>query len=137
MPVKHLFVYNADVVNEEEAAHLEAEIAEVCGIVNAAMGRLVGLLAKALETGGWEGFGIRSPEQWVAWRCGVSPAHARQLVAMARRLGELPRTRAALEAGELAEDQVTVSCRHPTGANGSTRGASTFRSRNQLLREWC
>lgn len=31
---------------------------------------------------------------------------------MARRLGELPETRAALDAGELCEDQVAVVCRH-------------------------
>ena len=31
---------------------------------------------------------------------------------MARRLSELPATRAALEAGELSEDQVALVCRH-------------------------
>jgi len=44
----------------------------------------------------------------VAWKCGVSPARARRLVLLARRLGELPETRSALEAGELCEDQVVL-----------------------------
>ncbi len=97
---------------EAEAAALEAEMAQVCGTINMATGRLVSLIAKVLATGAWEGWGIRSPEQWVSWKCGVSSARARKLVTMARRLPELPATRGALEAGELAEDQVGVVCRH-------------------------
>jgi hypothetical protein len=53
----------------------------------------------------------------VAWKCGVSPSRARTLVLMARRLGELPVTRAAIEAGELCEDQVAVICRHVPAAH--------------------
>lgn len=104
---------------EAEAARLEGEIAEVCGIINAATGRLVRLIHGVLETGAWEGVGVRSPEQWVAWRCGVGTSRARSLVAMARRLSELPATQAAFEAGELAEDQVAVVARYaPTFTDG-------------------
>jgi hypothetical protein len=98
---------------EAVAAELEHQIAEVCGVMNAAVGRLIG---RVLETGAWEGAGIRSAQQWVAWKCGVSPARARSLVAVARRLGELPQTKAAMEAGELCEDQVAVVCRHVPAA---------------------
>jgi hypothetical protein len=94
---------------EAEAARLEGEIGEVCGVINAATGRLVRLIGQVLETG--SGAGIRSPEQWVAWKCGVGSGRARSLVTMARRLGDLPQTRAAFEAGELAEDQVAVVSR--------------------------
>ncbi len=97
---------------EAEAARLEGEIAEVCGLINAVTARLVRLLGQVLETGSWEGAGIRSPEQWVAWKCGVGSGRARSLVTMARRLSELPQTRAAFEAGELAEDQVAVVSRY-------------------------
>jgi hypothetical protein len=104
---------------EAVAAALEDEIAEVCGVMNAAVGRLVDLIARVLETGTWEGAGIRSAQQWVAWKCGVSPGRARRLVAMARRLVELPETKAAMEAGELCEDQVAVICRHvPASVDG-------------------
>jgi len=99
-------------VKEAEAARLESEMAQVCGVINAASGRLVDLIAKVLATGSWQGAGIRSAEQWVAWKCGVSAGRARSLVRMARRLGELPQTKAAFAAGELAEDQVAVVCRH-------------------------
>ncbi len=108
-------------------AEIEVEIAQVCGVLNAAVGRLVGLVARVLETGAWEGAGIRSAEQWVAWKCGVSPGRARALVAMAKRLGELPETKAAMEAGELCEDQVAVICRHaPAGID--TQAAELARS---------
>ena len=97
---------------EAAAAEIEAEMAEVCGVLNAATGRLVGLVARAIDTGACEGWGIRSPEQWVGWKCGLSPGRSRRVVAMARRLPDLPVTRAALEAGELSEDQVSLVCRH-------------------------
>ena len=91
---------------------LEAEVAQVCGVANAAAGRLVSLIADVLATGSWEGADILSPAHWVGWKCGVSPKRARRLVSMARRLPELPETRAAFEAGELSEDQVALICRH-------------------------
>ncbi|MGI8984052.1 MAG: DUF222 domain-containing protein [Acidimicrobiales bacterium] len=98
--------------NEAVAADLELEIAEVCGVMNAVTARLVQLIGRVLETESWQGFGIRSASHWVAWKCGVSPARARALVLMARRMGELPETRAAFDEGALCEDQVAVVCRH-------------------------
>ena len=70
---------------QPESSELEAEIARTCGVLNAATGRLVSLLARVLECGSWQVAGIHSPTQWVSWQCGVSPARARSLVAMARR----------------------------------------------------
>jgi len=101
---------------EAEATVLEAEMARVCGVINSATGRLVDLIARVLATGAWEGWGIHSPEHWVGWKCGVGAGRARALVAMARRLGELPTTMAALQSGELSEDQVGVVCRHVPAA---------------------
>ncbi|HEX2041900.1 MAG TPA: DUF222 domain-containing protein, partial [Acidimicrobiales bacterium] len=77
---------------EAEGAEIEAQLARACGTANLAAARQVELIAKALENGSYAGAGIRSAEQWVAWQCGVSLSHARQLVAMARRLPELPAT---------------------------------------------
>jgi hypothetical protein len=110
-------------LSDEELGALEAEMAQVCGVLNAATGRLVALIAKALATGAWQQTGICSPVHWVAWQCGVSPAHARSLVSMANRLGELPAIRAALEAGSLSEDQARVVCRHaPAGVDAEVAG---------------
>jgi len=101
---------------EAEAAVLESEMAQVCGVINSATGRLVDLIARVLDTGAWEGWGIHSPEHWVGWKCGVGAGRARALVAMARRRAELPTTMAALRSGELSEDQVGVVCRHVPAA---------------------
>ena len=56
---------------EAQADRLEVELAEVCGMVNAATCRLVELIAKVLATDAWHGVGIHSAEQWVGWKCGV------------------------------------------------------------------
>jgi len=94
-----------------DAGEVETEIARVCGVLNATTARLVTLIARVLESESWQGAGIHSPSQWVAWKCGVSPARARTLVLMARRLAELPETRGAFDEGGLCEDQVAVVCR--------------------------
>ena len=120
---------------EPESGELEAEIARTCGVLNATTGRLVSLLARVLESGCWQVAGIHSPTQWVAWQCGVSPARARSLVAMARRRAELPETSAAHEAGELCEDQVAVICRHaPAGVDGQVAALARSATVTQLRR---
>jgi Domain of unknown function (DUF222) len=91
---------------------LEERLAETVGLLNVVTADLVALIGEALRTGAWEGFGIRSPEHWVVWRCGVSPARARRLVAAARALDGLPRVGALFEAGSLTEDQTAVIVRH-------------------------
>jgi hypothetical protein len=92
----------------EDVLRLEERVAVVVGLANAVAAELVSLVAEALETGAWEGEGIRSPEHWVQLHCGTSGARAAGLVRSARGLAALPATRAAFERGELSEDQVRV-----------------------------
>jgi hypothetical protein len=116
-------------------SELEDEIARTCGVLNAATGRLVSLIAQVLESESWQISGIQSPAQWVAWQCGVSPARARSLVAMARRRTELPATTAAHETGELCEDQVAVICRHaPAGIDAQAADLARAATVTQLRR---
>jgi len=120
---------------EPESTELMAEIAATCGVLNATTGRLVSLLARVLESGCWQVAGIHSPTQWVAWQCGVSPARARSLVAMARRRDELAETSAAHEAGELCEDQVAVIARHaPAGVDAQVAELARASTVTQLRR---
>jgi len=91
---------------------LEERLAEVVGLVNVCVAELVALVGEALRTGAWEGAGIRSPEHWVAWRCGVSPSRARRLVGLARAMARLPETAAVFAEGRLGEDQAAVIARH-------------------------
>jgi hypothetical protein len=97
-----------EVLDEAAVRELEGRLAVVAGELNAAHGRLVGLVAEALEQGLWCQAGVTSPAHWLAWQAGLSPARARQVVQLAERAGELPVTAAALAAGELAVDQAVV-----------------------------
>ncbi|MGH9244274.1 MAG: DUF222 domain-containing protein [Acidimicrobiales bacterium] len=90
----------------------EARVAELMGVMNASTAALVDTLAEVVADGLWEGAGIRSPEHWVTWQCGVSPGRARALVATARRVGDLPENAAAFRSGTITEDQMAVIARH-------------------------
>jgi hypothetical protein len=85
---------------------LELQLAEVCGHINALKAELTRLVAEAIQADAWTGWGIHSPSQWVAWKTGVSPSNAKQLVALAARRDELPATFGAFGAGQLSIDQV-------------------------------
>ena len=90
----------------------EDRVAELVGLLNVVTAELVGVIGEVIRTGGWEGFGIRSPEHWVVWRCGVSPGRAQRLVRMARALDNLPATSRQFQAGSLGEDQTALIVRH-------------------------
>jgi hypothetical protein len=101
-------------MGEDALTAVEGRIADLMGVMNAVTAELVEVIAEVDRTGLWQGWGIRSLEHWVTWRCGVSPRRARGLVALARRLPELPEVAAVFAAGSLTEDQAAVVCRHTT-----------------------
>ena len=114
---------------------LEAELAVVCGRLNVASARLVGLVAEALESEVWAGAGIRSPEHWLVLRAGLSPGRARQVVLMARRVRDLPVVMGAFGAGALSVDQVAVVARHaPSHVEASVAELAVSASVPQLGR---
>ncbi len=104
----------AAVCREAEVAAVEGRVAELMGVINAATAQLVEVVAEAERTLAWEGWGIRSLEHWVTWRCGVSVPRANRLVSMARALPALPAVSGVFEAGSLSEDQAAIVCRHAT-----------------------
>lgn len=93
------------------------EIGVVCGHLNVLHGRLVAIAEQALITGVWAGHGIRSPEHWLAWQTGLSPARAANLVLLAKRRHELPVTVAALDHGEMSIDQAVAVARYVRAHN--------------------
>jgi hypothetical protein len=112
-----------------------AEVAEVCGIINAAEARLVAVISKVLDEGLWVGHGILSPEHWVAWQCGVSAGRARQLVTIARRRDELPAHAALLDAGEITVDQAAVVAKYaPAEKDAEIAAQTTQMTVSQLSR---
>lgn len=90
---------------------LETALNEATGRLNLAHAELVAMIVKVLETGCWNGHGIRSPEHWVTWKTGVNPVRARDLVLVAKRSVELPVTSEAFNEGLLSVDQVAVISR--------------------------
>jgi hypothetical protein len=86
--------------------------AEVAGRLNRAHGELVEVAAQVIEGGHWGDGGFRSAEHYLVVRAGLSPAHARDVVAVAQRRVELPDARVALLRGRLSLDQVAVVAHH-------------------------
>lgn len=121
------------------SAEISEEIAGICGHLNVLHARLVALTERALVTGAWGGHGIRSPEHWLAWQTGLSPARARRIVLLATRRHELPATIAALDAGELAIDQAVavatyVRTHNDAEACALAKGATVSQLANLLSR---
>jgi hypothetical protein len=87
---------------------LQDRLAVAAGVLNVANAHLIEIVAEALETKQWQGEGIHSPAHWLAWQAGVSPGHARELVAVAEKRSQFPVVIAAFERGELAVDQVAA-----------------------------
>ncbi|WP_245006552.1 HNH endonuclease signature motif containing protein [Mycolicibacterium diernhoferi] len=89
-------------------------MAELTGQRNAIDGRLVEIVAEIDGRGAadgnplWGGTGCRSIEALVAWKTGMTPRNAETMVAVARRLDELPRLAEGLRAGRLSLDRVAV-----------------------------
>jgi hypothetical protein len=106
-----------EAVSELTARRVHAEFATLCGHLNVLHARMAELVAEALAVDAWGGPGLRSPEHWLAWQTGLSPARARRMVAMARRRDELPVTFAAFANGELSVDQVAVVVSHAAANN--------------------
>ncbi|MGK2949740.1 MAG: hypothetical protein ACSLFP_14310, partial [Acidimicrobiales bacterium] len=93
-----------------------ASTVALMGTLNAATAELVRTIRMLLDTTGWLGGGsIKSPEHWVTWKAGVSSARAAGLVAIARRMHELPACWARFEQGGFTEDaMVRIARRVPT-----------------------
>src|SRR5665811_1300765 len=99
-------------MNSPPQVDAEAELASLCGVLNASYARLVAIVAQALNDESWAIAGVRSPEHWLTMRAGLSPVRARQIVAVARRHGELPSVMGQFADGQLSLDQVTVVARY-------------------------
>jgi len=91
---------------------LETEFDVVAGHLNAQHARLVELTVALLaDESSWVEAGVHTPELYLAWRTGLSPHRARQIVAIARRVDELPLSFEAFRRGELAVDQMAAIAR--------------------------
>src|SRR5438105_8367666 len=100
-----------------DLGELEVELATLAAHLSAGTCRWLELVGELDRRGGWAVEGAGSCAAWVAWSCGLTARSAREHVRVARRLAELPRTRAAFAPGGLAYAKVRAVTR--VGAAGS------------------
>ncbi|RLE25022.1 MAG: hypothetical protein DRJ50_03710 [Actinobacteria bacterium] len=101
-----------DRVGVVEMEELDTSLNQVAGYLNAQHAALVDLTIELLaHEEWWAGPGIHTPELYLAWRTGVSPERARQLVQIARRVDDLPVCLDKFRRGELAVDQMAAIAR--------------------------
>jgi Domain of unknown function (DUF222) len=93
---------------QERLEVLFAEMEELAGHRNAIDGRLAQIAAEIDRDGIWGSTGARSVPALVAWKLGISPHNAANLVTVARRLHEFPRLAEATVQGRLSLDQIGV-----------------------------
>ena len=90
-----------------DSDNVHALLDEVAGHLNAQHGRLIDLTVWLLDNSmAWQGDGVWTAAQFLAWRCGVSPSTARNVVHAAERIAELPESIELVRRGVLSLDQL-------------------------------
>ena len=97
---------------ERQNLDAEARLAEIAGVLHAAEGAMVTLIADAIDGDMWFGFGVHSPVHWLAWKSGMAKRRAKAVVQIAKRRSEIPVAVEALVRGELSLDQVRAIAAH-------------------------
>ena len=90
-----------------DASSFEPLLDDVAGHLNAQHGRLIDLTIWLLaHPEAWQGDGVWTASQYLAWRCGVGPALASNVIAAAERADELPVAIETVRRGEMSLDQL-------------------------------
>src|SRR4051794_20941915 len=95
----------------ESIGPLAREIVSLAADIESAMCRWLVLVGEFDAREGWAADGCVSCAQWIAWKCGLGGEAARERVRIARRLRELPATRAAFSRSELTYSKVRAITR--------------------------
>ena len=101
----------ATITTEPDApsVSLDERVAAACGQLNACYANLVEVLGEVIAAGAWRGHGIRSVEQWIGWRTGLSASHCRTLAALVAAAESHPQVVEGFRAGELSIDQAGLA----------------------------
>ncbi len=91
--------------------HLEREITELWGHINAATARFLDLVRDFDEQQGWGYHGCRDCAHWLNWQCGIGIVAAREKVRVANALKVLPEISAAFAAGQVSYSKVRAMTR--------------------------
>lgn len=107
---------DAGMFSDLATERLEAELCSWAGHIAAATCKWLLLVAEYDRREAWWQWECTSMAQWLAVHVGISVVTARQHVAVARKLGELPAVREAFGRGELSFSRVRALCRIATPA---------------------
>jgi len=97
----------------EPVTSIEDRLREICGHLNVLHAQLVEVAAEALETGCWQGWGVRSLTHWLTWQAGISRARATELVRLAEARSTHPKVTQTFAEGALSVDQAAIATKAP------------------------
>ena len=100
-----------------DTERLADEIAELAAHLDAATHRLLTLIRRFDESGGWADQGALSCGHWLSWRVGLELGSAREHVRVARALSELPLIDDALRLGQVSYSKARALTRVATATN--------------------
>ncbi len=116
---------------------LDERILNLCTRINAATYELLVMIREFDERGGCLKWGLESTASWLAWRCDLSMATAREKVRVARALKHLPLISAAFSSGELSYSKARSLTRVATGDNEEELVAFALRNTASHVAAYC
>ena len=108
-----------DTLQDVALDRLDDEIGELAAHIAAATCRWLELIAEVDRREGYQRWGFGSCSGWLAWRCSLSPAAAREHVRVARQLTKLPLVRGAFADGALTYSKARALTRVASAENES------------------
>ncbi len=138
-PVEHVYDSDMSPAATIDAAppvvrDVAAEVAHLAGVLNTAMARLVAVTAAAIAAGETSEAGMKTPAAWLAWRSGLSPEHAGQIVRLAKARDRYPVLFDAFDHGVVSADQMTELVKAPEWAQQQMLGFAEIGTVSRLRR---
>ena len=116
---------------------LDERILNLCTRINAATYELLVMIREFDERGGCLKWGLDCTAKWLAWRCDLSMATAREKVRVAQALKHLPLISAAFATGELSYSKVRSLTRVANAGNEEDLVAFALRNTASHVAEYC
>ena len=128
---------NAEAPDLAPIEDLERDIHNLCIGINAATYELLTLIREFDERVGWLRWGLDGCAEWLAWRCDLSMATAREKVRTAHALKQLPLMAESFSTGELSYSKVRELTRVATPANEQELVPFALRHTTAIVAERC
>lgn len=116
---------------------LDRSILSLCARINAATYELLVMIREFDERVGWAKWGLHSCAEWLAWRCDLSLATAREKVRVAHALKTLRLISEAFSSGELSYSKVRSLTRVACTDNEEELLAFALRNTTAFVAERC